>query len=95
MGTPAWAIPVAVLSALCVAMFGFIWWYIPRAYMRGVRADMARVDADKAARAQRALALQETDAGAGDLEAGGGAVDGVAAPAKPAFRYTAPAYTVY
>lgn len=27
MGKPAWVIPVAVLSALCVAMFAFIWWW--------------------------------------------------------------------
>lgn len=46
----AWAIPVGVLGAICVAMFVFIWWWFPRHYRKGVTADMDRVDEEHANR---------------------------------------------
>ena len=94
MGTPSWAVPVGVLSAICITAFAFVWWYIPRAYKKGVKADMARVDASKAAAAQRALELRERGE-EGDLEAGEGGKEPVAAHLKPGFKYTPQAYTAY
>lgn len=93
MGTPSWAIPVGCLSAICFVALAFVWWYIPRAYKKGVQADMARVDASKAAAAQRAMELRERgEDEEGDLEAGR---EPVAAHLKPGFKYTPQAYTAY
>lgn len=82
MGTASWAIPVGVLAALCGAMFIFIWWWFPRYYKKGVKADMDRVDAERA----------EREAGSGGVEL----ENGVPVVKKPTtFAYHPPAYTSY
>lgn len=91
MGTPSWAIPVGVLGGLCLACLGFIWWYIPRLYTKGVQSDMNRVAAEKAERECQAAALREANGEDIDLEAGGAQV---VAPKKE-FKYMPQAYTAY
>ena len=96
---PSWAVPVGVLSGICVAMFVFIWWWFPRHWRKGVQADMDRVDED---RRQRAAYLAQQEQNRGDVETGTGAADR-GAPAPPyeppkqptTFKYTPPAYTSY
>lgn len=75
MSATTWALPVGILAGLCVLMFIFIWWWFPRAYRKGVKADMDRVDEDRRNRdaieaAQRDLEMQ-ADANAA-LETNGG-----------------------
>lgn len=111
MGTTTWALPVGILAGLCVLMFVFIWWWFPRAYKRGVKADMDRVDEDNRNRAaydeaQRDLEMQANANAAAGVEGGEGAPpeyakDGTITTPAPAaappttFKYTPPAYTVY
>lgn len=110
MGTTTWALPVGILAGLCVLMFIFIWWWFPRAYKRGVKADMDRVDEDNQNRAayaaaQRDLEMQADANAANGIEGGEGQPPGytkdgtIATPAPAAapttFKYTPPAYTVY
>ena len=103
MGTASWALPVGILSAIVVVSFGFVWWWFPRAYRRGVKADMDRVDED---RRQRAMAENsEATSMNGDVEANAGAAtgDGTMPAAPPparlpkatTFKYTPQAYTAY
>lgn len=97
MGSTGWIIPVAVLSSICVVALAFVWWYIPRAWNKGVRADMARIDANRAERAARAARQAEQDEMA-DLEAGdagAGKEAQVVETQKKGFKYAPPAYTVY
>ena len=111
MGTASWALPVGILAGLCVLMFVFIWWWFPRAYKKGVRADMDRVDDDRRTReaydaAQRDLEMQ-ADANAAAGEHGDGTEgpppqytkDGTVATPAPVlprtFKYTPQAYTSY
>lgn len=111
MSTTTWALPVGILAALCVLMFAFIWWWFPRAYRKGVKADMDRVDEDRRNReayeaTQRDLELQ-ADANAAMERNGGedGAPPGYARTADEGgntvtappktFKYTPPAYTSY
>jgi len=44
MPTASWVIPVAVLAAICAIALGFVWWWFPRAWQKGINADMRRVD---------------------------------------------------
>jgi len=85
--TAIWAVPVGVLSAICVAMFVFIWWWFPRHYQKGVRADMAMYDEQ---RRQRELAEAEANMGTNNVSE---------VPAettsKPPPAYTPPTYTSY
>ena len=90
MGAPAWAIPVGVLGGLCLACLGFIWWYIPRLYTRGVQADINRVALEKTERERQAAALREANGENVDLEAGE-----VVRPVVKEFKYTPPAFTAY
>lgn len=87
MGAASWAIPVGVLAALSVVMFIFIWWWFPRHYRKGVKADQDQWDEERRQRDLRAVQNGE----GGDVEMG---ADGVRVPAKT-FVYTPPAYTVY
>lgn len=41
------AIPVGVLSGICVLMFVFMLWWFPRHYQKGIRMDMAEHDANR------------------------------------------------
>ncbi|KAH9826519.1 hypothetical protein Tdes44962_MAKER00483 [Teratosphaeria destructans] len=88
MGSAAWAIPVGVLAGLCGLMFVFIWWWFPRHYRKGVRADMVRVDEE---RRRRQLAEAEM----GDIEGGAAPSYQETVPQKPTFVYTPQAYTSY
>jgi len=85
--TAIWAVPVGVLSAICVAMFVFIWWWFPRHYQAGVRADMAMYDEQ---RRQRELADAETNSDINNVSE---------VPAetisKPVHTYQPPTYTSY
>jgi hypothetical protein len=49
--SPIWAIPVGVLSAICISGLVFFCWYFPRAYNRGMQDDIAERDAAREARA--------------------------------------------
>lgn len=44
MGASAWAVPVGVLAAIVIVSFGFIWWWFPRAWTKGVNDDMRNVE---------------------------------------------------
>ena len=95
MGTSSWAIPVGTLSGLCVAMFLFIWWWFPRAYKRGVKMDMDRIDEERRERqaweAQQRELEAQANANAAAEQNGGTGEDGAppeyskdGAPAVPA-----------
>lgn len=49
------AVPVGVLAGLAVLMFIFMFWWFPRHWQKGVRMDMAEVDARKREREQFAM----------------------------------------
>lgn len=103
MGTASWATPVGVLAGICVAMFIFIWWWFPRAYKRGVKLDMERVDEENRQRALYRAQQEDLEAGTENPAAEGVVTaDGETAPAPPppaykptTFKYTPPAYTSY
>lgn len=43
MGVASWAIPVGVLAGIVVVGFAFVWWWFPRAWMKGNRNEAERV----------------------------------------------------
>lgn len=93
----AWAIPVGVLSGLCVLMFVFIWWWFPRHYQKGIEMDMAEVDEDRRQRELYQAQLAQR-AAAGDVEgAAAPQVEGapVIQPPPPRYQYRPQAYTSY
>lgn len=49
-------VPVAVLAAISVAMFVFIWWWFPRHYRKGVDMDLAIMDDE-----QRQMSMSSQD----------------------------------
>ncbi|KAK5172796.1 uncharacterized protein LTR77_002916 [Saxophila tyrrhenica] len=89
-----------ILAGLCVCMFLFIWWWFPRMYKKGIRADMDRVDEDN-----RMRVLHENEQA--DIEAARRAEAGEGDPTNPppvyspppkkptTVMYTPPAYTSY
>lgn len=56
------AVPAGILGAIAVVMFLFLFWWFPRHWQKGIRADMAEVDE---ARRQRELAAQENGTASG------------------------------
>ncbi|KAK3716130.1 hypothetical protein LTR37_006575 [Vermiconidia calcicola] len=97
MAAATWALPVGILSTLCVLMFIFMWWWFPRTFRKGIRADMDRVDEDRRVREMSAAQQREQE---GNIELGMGKTtgDGSAVhppPYQPAVAYHPPAYTSY
>jgi hypothetical protein len=88
MGTAAWVIPVSALGSLILVCLAGVWWYIPRLYTKGIREDMARVAAEKAARAHAAAERQANGGEDIDLESGELDHKMPEAAAKPVFKYT-------
>lgn len=101
MGAASYAIPVGVLSAIVVASLVFVWWWFPKAYRKGVKADMDRVDQEREMRDRhRAEHGSEATSINGDVEANAGTGEGMPAAPPPAkhpstFKYTPAAYTAY
>jgi hypothetical protein len=104
MGAPTWAIPVGVLSGICAAGLIFIWWWFPRTWAKGVKAEMEAIDEDRRVRdAHRTRQLDAEGAVGGDAGDGATQVEGMTGeggtattlPPQAKFVYTPPAYTAY
>ncbi|RMZ11051.1 hypothetical protein D0862_03058 [Hortaea werneckii] len=64
MGSKPWAIPVGIFAALIVLGFGFVWWFFPRFWMKGIRSDMKERDENNFAMdAPRGMMITDLETG--------------------------------
>ncbi|KAI7287666.1 hypothetical protein KC345_g451 [Hortaea werneckii] len=64
MATKPWTIPVGIFAALIVLGFGFVWWFFPRFWLKGIRSDMKERDENNFAMdAPRGMMITDPETG--------------------------------
>jgi len=83
------ALPVGILAAICILMFIFIWWWFPRHWKKGVKADQDEWDEARRQRDAREIELEaQRQAGQGDGSAPPAYTE--AKPPPPKLTYVPP-----
>lgn len=97
MGTSAWAIPVGVLAGICAAGLIFVWWWFPRTWAKGNKAEMEAIEEDRRIRDAHVTRQMDAEQAVGGDGAAAGEGGTTAPPAQhpSTFKYTPPAYTAY